>query len=554
MRRRCALRSSRAPAALAVVAALGSAACADRGETAETPALAPVAEADRYGGTVVAAGTAPVVTFNPAATTDELSSQIQRHVLLVTLLQRDAELLPQPYLAESWELNGDSTQIVFRLRRDVRWHDGEATTARDVAFTFESLKDPDTGFPNRGWFDGWEGAEVLDPQTIRFVLQPHAGFLHGWTRLPILPAHLLDGVRPEELSRAAFGDDPVGNGPFRFVERRADDQWVFEANDDFPEALGGRPYIDRLVYRSIADETVLLAEVGAGAVHFARFIPPARIARVSSHPDAEVVTFPSRAYAFVAWNGQRPMFRDAAVRRALTMAIDRRALVDAVRSGLGVVANGPIGPWHWAYDETVAPLPYAPDSARALLERAGWRDADGDGVRERSGEPLRFELSTNERRENRDVAVIVQSQLARVGVQATPRTVESAALADAVTSPERRFDAFILAWEPDLEVDDRQLFSCARLGQIFQFASYCNSDLDPVLDSIPVVMDRTVRGDLYRRYVATVNQDQPFTFLYFQTDAAAVRRGLMLVEPDIRGDLAGVGGWWLHPEARRPGR
>ncbi|MGH7541301.1 MAG: ABC transporter substrate-binding protein [Gemmatimonadota bacterium] len=535
----------------AALAGFGCGGEAGEGKASGAPALPDVPEAARYGGTAVVAGAAAVATMNPAATVDALAASLQKHVLLMTLLRYDERLEPRPYLAWAWELNADTTQVVFHLRDDVRWHDGRPTTARDVAFTFRRLKDPETGFPNRDWFDGWEGAEVVDDHTIRFALRAHAGFLYGWTQLPILPEHRLRDVPPSALASHAFGSEPMGNGPFRFVERVANDRWVFEANEAFPAGLGGRPYLDRLVYLAVPDETTLLAELGAGGVHLLCDLPPSQAERVRADPALELHTFPSRSYAFIAWNGQRPVFRDARVRRALTMAIDRQGVVDAVREGLGRVANGPIGPWHWSYDSARAPLPYAPDSAHARLEAAGWVDADGDGVREKDGREFRFELLTNERGTNGDIAQIVQSQLAAVGVHATLRTRESNSLAAAITSPERRFDAVILAWTPDFQVDDRELFSCDAIGRMYQFASYCDPALEPTLDSIPRALDRTARHRLYRRYSEALSHGQPFTFLFFFTDASAVRRELMGVSFGTRGPLASVHGWWIHPSSRR---
>lgn len=512
-----------------------------------------VPEEERFGGTVVLAGTSGIGTFNPAAANEDLDYEMQRNVVLMTLLRADPSLEPRPWLAESWELNADSTEVTFRLRDDVRWHDGEPTTAADVAFTFDLLKDPDAAFPNAQWFEGWEGAQVLDAHSIRFAVRPRAGLLAGWTRLPIMPRHLMEDADPATVATHEFGARPTGNGPFRFVEMRGGDTWVFEANPDFPEALGGRPYIERLVYRAIAEPATQLAELRTGGVHFVRRVSPGMVERVRTDPALDVIEFPSRAYGFIAWNGQRPMFQDVGTRRALTMAIDRRTIVDAVRSGLGDVAGGPVGPWHPAHAGMDDPLPHAPDSARALLERAGWTDADGDGVREREGTEFRFRLLTSENPTYRDIAEIVQSQLSAVGVAVELGSMEGASFIDAILSPERRFDAFVLEWNPDFEVDDRQLFSCDAIGEAFQFASYCNRDLEPVLDSIPMARSREAGNRLIREYTRILGRDQPFTFLYFAHDAAAVRTGLGGVELDIRGDLLGVTSWWLHPDARGGG-
>lgn len=522
--------------------------CGDSG--GDAPAAREVPEAERYGGTVALAGTAGIGTFNPAAANEDLDYGMQRNVVLMTLLRADESLEPRPWLAESWELNDDSTEVTFRLREDVSWHDGEPTTAADVAFTFDLLKSPEAAFPNAQWFEGWEGAQVVDPYTIRFAVRPRAGLLAGWTRLPIMPRHLLGDADPATIATHEFGSRPTGNGPFRFVETRGGDTWVFEANPDFPEALGGRPYIDRLVYRAIPEPATQLAELRSGGIHFVQRLSPAQVERVRAEPGIEVIEYPSRAYGFIAWNGQRPMFQDVSVRRALTMAMDRRAIVDAVRGGLGDVAAGPVGPWHPAFEGMAAPLPYAPDSARALLERAGWTDADGNGVREREATELRFDLLTTENPTYQDIAEIVQSQLSAVGVAVEVGTMEGTSFIDVILSPERRFDAFVLEWNPDFEIDDRQLFSCDAIGSAFQFASYCNRTLEPVLDSIPMARSREDGNRLIREYARIVGEEQPFTFLYHAHDASAIRSALEGVELDIRGDLVGVASWWLHPDAR----
>jgi len=531
------------------VATVFAISCTDA-QSAPSPYDTEVLEADRFGGTAVFAGTTDIQTFNPAATADDLSGGVQRELVLMTLLRLDEQLSPEPYLAKSWEINEDSTRVVFQLRDDVSWHDGRPTTAWDVEYTFSMLKNPDSGFPNAEAFTGWEGAEVIDEHTIRFAVRPHAGLLSGWVRLPIMPRHILEDTRPGDLATHEFGTRPSGNGPFRFVESRSGDTWVFEANEDFPAELGGRPYLDRLVYRAIPEPATQLAELRTGGVQLLRMLTPSQVGQVREATDLIATEYPTRAYGFIAWNGNRALFNDPIVRTALTMAIDRQAIVDVVRGGLGEVANGPIGPWHPAHEIGLAPLPYAPDSAAVLLDRAGWTDSDGDGTRDRQGTSFSFELLTNERDTYRDIAEIVQAQLAAVGVDATLRSAESSALIDAVLSPERRFDAFVLEWESGFEIDDRQLFACASVGEAFQFASYCNPDLDPILDGIPAARSRDDQVRLIRTYAKMIAEDQPFTFLYSTRDAVASRRELKGVKPGIRGDLVNARTWWLHPAAR----
>lgn len=541
-------RTAFGPAATAAAFALAAAACGG-GEPAGEAGGVPGAE--RRGGTVVVGGREPVATLNPLTSTDYMALQLERYAVFTTLVRADSALRAVPYLARSWSIDRDTSEITFRLRPDVRWHDGVPVTAADVAFTFRSVKDPEVPFPNRAFFDGWEEVEVVDDTTVRFGVRPRPGLLFGWTETPIVPRHLLEDVPPAELGSHPFGTArPVGSGPFRFVERRGSDAWVFEANADFPEALGGRPHPDRLVYRVVPDATTLLAELRRGGVHYYVDLPPGQAERVRTDAGTRLVSFPSRTVTFIAWNTRRPAFAESEVRRALGLAIDREAIVAAVRNGLGAVAAGPVGPWHWAHDPARGPPPHAPDSATALLAAAGWRDADGDGVRERDGAELRFELLTNENPVRQEIAVIVQAQLGRVGAAVEPRLRETASLAATVTGAERAYDAVILSFVQDWVLDERDQWACDRRDRPFHFSGFCSPELDAVLDSIPAARDRETRRRLYRAFHETIVREQPYAYLYRDVTAAGLRRELHGARPDARGDLVTVREWWLEPAAR----
>lgn len=202
-------------------------------------------ETDRA--TVVVAGVAKLSSgMNAFAASDYSSVQVQQFVHLMPLIAYDEALQPVPNLAESWEVGEDGTTITFHLRSDVFWHDGEPTDAHDVAFTYIRMTDPRTAFQNAGYWtfyeSGSEGVEVLDDFTVRMHMQPHEDFMDPWRTVGIMPEHLLGDVAPEELGAHPFGSRcPVGNRPFVFVEHRAGDRWVFEANPVFPSGLGGQP-------------------------------------------------------------------------------------------------------------------------------------------------------------------------------------------------------------------------------------------------------------------------------------------------------------------------
>ena len=227
----------------------------------------------------------------------------------------------KPALAESFEITVIRA-ITFKLRRDVFWHDGPRTTAYNVAFTFQRAADTATAFPNADWLIGWGAPQVLDSFTVRFPLERVADPLAGVALLPIMPRHLLESTPANQMAQAAFNKKPVGNGPFKFVEYRANDRWVFERNERFPEGLG-RPKLRGLVLRVIPEASVQAIELQTGSVHLATGVPLEQYPQLDADSVLRGVPRESRQYGFIPWNTRRPPLNDARVRRALTMAIDR---------------------------------------------------------------------------------------------------------------------------------------------------------------------------------------------------------------------------------------
>jgi len=508
----------------------------------------------RYGGTAVVASLTEASSMNRFASVDDISQELQNYVLFTTLIQYDENLEPTPYLAERWDTtsSGDELALTFFLRDDVLWHDGVPTTAYDVEFTFDRVKDPATGYPRASSFANYDSLAVQDSFTITFFLKRHPGFMDPWRTTAPMPQHLLGDVPPAELRQHPFGTEtPTGNGPFRFVEHRAGDRWVFEANPAFPDALGGRPHLDRLVYRYIEEPTTRFAEFLTGEVDVYLIVAPAQVAEIEANPGARIVSYANRNYAFINWNGRRPLFQDSRVRRALTLAIDRQEIVDAVRRGLGQVANSSVPPSHWAYDTDLPPLAYDPDSARLLLDAAGWLDHDGDGVRDKFGIAASFELTTNPNPTREDILTLVQADLKQVGIDVRTRVQESQSLGANITSPERSFDAFVLGWQTEFNLDDRPLFSCSAIDGPYQWAGYCNPRVDEILNVVTVDGNRSRTLPLWHEYQEILQTEQPYTFLYYDVRANGVRDRVRDVRMDIRGDLINVKDWWVASDQRR---
>jgi peptide/nickel transport system substrate-binding protein len=272
---------------------------------------------------------------------------------------------------------------------------------------------------------------------------------------------------------------------------------------------------------------------------------------LSERPGIRAVVKPSRQFSFVVWNALRPPLDDPRVRRALAMSLDRRRILEGLRNGYGKLGITPIMPFHWAHDPTVESIPFDPDSARALLAGLGIRDRDGDEVLELpdgSDFEIRIKLSAGSDF-NRDVAEALRSDLAALGVRASTESTEATTLFADVTSPERRFDAALLGWSGDFRLDLRDLFHSDALEGPYQFASYGNPEVDSLMDRAVLEPDPERAAPLWGRVQEILQEEQPWTILYYQVDAFLARERVRNMEVDIRGALVNLPDWWLAPPA-----
>ncbi|NUO63364.1 MAG: hypothetical protein HOQ34_07320, partial [Gemmatimonadaceae bacterium] len=266
---------------------------------------------------MIASG-ADLESANPLVTVHPLARQVQRHVLFVTLARYDSALAPAPYLARRWEWSGDRRTLTLHLARGLRWHDGVPTTARDAAFTFDAARDPRTGSPRAGELSSLASALALDDTTlVLHFAAPQPALPAFICELPIVPEHLLARVPRDAMRRDAFATAPVGNGPFRFVERVAGQRWVFERNDAFPAELGGPPRLRRLVVAIVDEPATKMAGLVSGDLDMAG-IAPTMASLAASDPTLRVVEYPISLSVGIVFNVHHPALADRRVREAIS--------------------------------------------------------------------------------------------------------------------------------------------------------------------------------------------------------------------------------------------
>jgi peptide/nickel transport system substrate-binding protein len=501
------------------------------------------------GGTVVIGMRSDFGGFNPITNSDLYTGEIINFALFTPLVQYDAALNVVPHLAQSWEEQGD-TAVVFHLRPDVRWHDGRPVTADDVIFTFERAKQPETAsLLQSAFLADVASAERIDSLTVRFrYTRPHAQALEDFWWAPA-PKHLLDSIAPDALRNAAFNRQPVGSGPFRFVEWRANDRLVLERNADYPAGLGGPPSLQRALFRIVPEASTLLTELLTGGVQVDIPVLPDQVEQIRRQSGQQVFAYPGRTLYYLGWNNARAPFDDVRVRRALAFAVNRQEVIDALLHGQGVPAAGPVPPWSPAHPADVAPLAHAPDSAAALLDQAGWRDRNGDGLRENAaGQPLRFSLLSSDDALRRSVVEVLQSQLRRAGADVQIRVVEFQTML--AEHRNREFDAIFTNWILDNFRVASAPFALFHSSEADRARSANRSSVrDPELDRLitqgGAATDPAEQRRLWRDFTLRLQQQQPVTFMFWLNELAAAAQNLSGVVMDPRGEMLTLRQWTL---------
>ncbi len=467
--------------------------------------------AERRGRSVLYASGADLQSVNPLLTVHPLAKQVQRYVLLTTLARYDSALVPQPYLARRWHWSGDRRALSFSLQPGVRWHDGTPTTARDVVWTLDAARDPATGYPRLADLRDVASVAAPDDSTVvvRFSRSPPPPSLPSssqalpdvFTDLAILPAHLLDTVPHALLRQAAWNEEPVGNGPFRFVAHEPHRRWVFAANPDFPPALGGPPRLERLIVVVVDEPTAKLAALSAGELDFAGISAP-HAAFVRRDPRLAVLDYPLIFPYGIVFNTRRAPFDDRGVRLAVALALDRQEIVDGYTFGFSTIADGPVPPILPQY-LPVPRLPVAPDSARALL----------------AGRRVAFELLTVGSGEA-PLEQMIQARLATVGFAVSIRQLELSALLDRVYGPRHEFTAAVMGIAGD-----------PGLGYLWPLGD---------LTGLPVPRDPAAAQ---RQFADSL----PVAWLYHARGVSGMNRRVRGVTMDVRGELPSVARWWTAP-------
>lgn len=507
--------------------------------------------AGEYGDAFVSGSISDARTLLPVISSDSASSGVIG-MIFNGLIKYDKDINIVPDLAESWEIEDGGLAILFHLRRDVFWHDGERFTAHDVEFTYQKLVDPQVRTAYSGDFEIIRSFEVLDDWTVRITYkEPFAPALSSWG-MPVIPKHLL---KNEDLNTTDFQRNPIGTGPYKFKSWRTQEKIELVSNHNYFEK---RPYIDRCIYRVVPDKATMFLELQTQGLDSSE-LSSLQYTRQSETPffrkHYHKFRIPSFGYTYLGYNLADPRFKDKRVRQALNYAVDKDEIINMVLLGLGEEATGPFVPDSWAYNKEVAPAGFDPQRAKELLEEAGWVDTDNDGWLDKDGEVFEWTIITNQGNEERaKTAQIVQRRLKDIGVKVKIKVVEwSVFLTEFIDK--RKFEVVLLGWALGRDPDNYDIWHSSRTKEgEFNFIGYNNSEVDRLLVEARRTFDQKERQKRYHKIHQIIYDEQPCMFLYVPDSLTAIHSRFQGVEPALIGIGHNFIDWWVQRSQQKYNR
>jgi len=469
-------------------------------------------------------------TLDPRLANDTTARRVIEQVY-DGLVELDPQLRVQPALAESWT-EVSPTVWVFRLRRNVRFHDGTPLTAADVVFTYQTILDPAFRAPFRGLYTPISKIEAADSDTaVRITLTAPFAPLFKYLDMGIVSKRAVEQMGAEYATR------PIGTGPFRFVSWQRNSRIVLEANSGYWK---GAPKLSQVVFNIIPDNTTRAAALESGDVDLIHSpLSPQDVARLKGNSRLTVTEMTGLGITYLNMNTADPVIRDVRVRRALAHLIPQQTIVRQIYRSIDAPASSILLPaWAGVFTDEITQPGHDITRGKALLAEAGWTDSNRDGVLDRGGQRLSLVIRTHSEDPNRiQVVELLISILRSSGVDARAEITEFPALVQALFAG--NYQVALLGWL-NLVDPDRGMYNQFHSKGSSNWEKYTNARVDALLDEGRQKSNPTDRARVYREAARIVAQELPYYVLTYQGYVVVQSRRVQGFRPNPTGNFRAI--------------
>jgi peptide/nickel transport system substrate-binding protein len=462
-------------------------------------------------------------------------------------------------LAEQWTISKDLKTVTFFLRKDVLWHTlpgeskGRKFTADDVLKTYDVMMHPKTLTALYSRYNFIERVEKEGDYKIVFYLKKPLLNVMGRFSFKIMPSFLLDGVDFLRGDEDLFlSKHPIGTGPYLFVSHEgSSSEIVLRAYENYHL---GTPMIEKVIMRPFADQNIITQTLLYEGIDLEIRVPPRDIAEIQGDSRFELIPYSTLSYSFFGYNLRNPVLAINEVRKAISYAINRQEMLGSFFEGKGQLISGPFAPGSWAYNLDIEPVPYSPEMANSLLDRAGFTERTKEGVRKRGSYQLKFQMVVPISKENettKRVILAFQNYLKDVGIEIEIKWLEWKSWTDAVFVI-HDFDIIYADWLFDDSFDISSLFHSREIGRgKNNFGSYKNPEVDALLDESRTTLDIEKRRTIYKNLHKILADDMPYTYLWTLTNYAAYNRKLRRVDVHPTRFFTYIRDWYIPKEEQK---
>lgn len=452
------------------------------------------------------------------------------------------ELDPYPLIAKSWQWSEDSSFIKFYLRNDIIWSDGKPLTSADVVFSYDVFSDPDVqsrlfgtfnylNTDTEGNIDIQKTFNIISPQEfeIHFTKNSNADLIK--ISIPIIPEHIFSSISRDQIANSELNINSVTSGPFKLKKWDRNQTIILEA--DSSSFLFTKGQTAELVFKIIPDYTSRILQLKKGDIDLVELIKVEDMGELKESDNLMLINNAGREYDYIGWNNIDPelfsdgivspnkYFGSSNVRRALTMAINRKEILDEYLLNQGELASSPISPiFKSAFNDRVKPYKFDPMEAKKLLAEDGWKDEDNNGILEKDNEEFKFKMYYPVGNPLREYAcVVVKNNLKTIGIEVTTEKMELGAFIDNLY--ERKLDSWMAGWGIPIPLELKPYwYSDSNIG-VLNFACYGSSKADKILDELDTRISDANRNKLIKEFQVIIHENEPVTFLYWTPNIIA---------------------------------